>query len=379
MKNNRITVHEGSSLIARLRFMPWGLLVLLCILGSISFLCLYSAGGGSLEPWALKHGVRFAISLAGLVVLALIDVRIWYRLVWPIYIVSVILLIVVDIAGHTGMGAQRWINLGFIKLQPSEVMKIATVMMLAYYFHSARPEQLRNPFFLLTPLGLVALPVGLVMLQPDLGTAMMILFVTAAMFFVAGVAIWMFVAAGLCGLAMLPIAWSLMHDYQRNRVLTFLNPESDPLGTGYHITQSKIALGSGGIFGKGFLQGTQSHLDFLPEKHTDFIFTLWAEEWGLLGSVFLLGVYALIVMYGFWMAERVHHRFGRLLVLGLTINFGLYAMINTAMVMGLIPVVGVPLVLISYGGTAMLSVLAGFGIAASAVVYRDTKMPRGIG
>jgi rod shape determining protein RodA len=362
---------------SRLRFLPLGLLALLFLLGAIGFLALYSAGGGSVEPWAIRQGTRFLIAMVMVVVLAVVDVRLWYKLAYPIFGVAVLMLIYVDVAGHIGMGAQRWINLGFMKLQPSEVMKIAVVLALARYFQGARIDQLRNPVFLLPALTMVGVPVLLVMVQPDLGTALMIIFVATTLFFLGGVAIWMFLAAGAVAVAALPIAWGLLHDYQRNRVLTFLNPEADPLGTGYHITQSKIALGSGGLTGKGYLQGTQSHLDFLPEKHTDFIFTLWAEEWGLVGTVGLMSVYALIVVYVFWMSSRIHHRFGRLVVLGMTVNFGFYALINIAMVMGLIPVVGVPLVMISYGGTAMLSVLVGFGIAASCYVYRDAKMPRG--
>jgi rod shape determining protein RodA len=375
---SRIAVYDESSLIARLRFMPWGLLILLSVLGGIGFLALYSAGGGSIQPWAIKQIVRFGVALGALTVIAMIDIRFWYKLAYPLYGVAVILLIIVDVMGHVGMGAQRWINIGFMNLQPSEVMKICAVLALARYFQSARVDQVRNIMFILPALAFVAVPVVLVMLQPDLGTAIMIILVSGAMFFLGGVALWMFGVAAAAALAILPIGWSLMHDYQRSRVLTFMNPEADPLGTGYHITQSKIALGSGGVFGKGYLQGTQSHLDFLPEKHTDFIFTLWAEEWGLMGSLVLMAIYALIVAYGFWMAFRVHHRFGRLLIFGITINFGFYALINISMVMGLIPVVGVPLVLISYGGTAMLSVLIGFGLAASAFVYRDAKMPKGI-
>jgi rod shape determining protein RodA len=363
-------------LLNHFRQMPWGLIVLLSLLGFAGCLALYSAGGGSLSPWALKHAVRFLASVFGLMVLALIDVRLWFRLAYPLYGFAVLLLVIVDVMGHTGMGAQRWINLGFMNLQPSEVMKICMVLALAKYFSGMPAEQMGKPIYVIPPLILIGIPVLLVMLQPDLGTALMIIFVSSCMLFIGGVALWMFIVAAAAVLACLPIAWGLMHDYQRNRVLTFMNPEADPLGTGYHITQSKIALGSGGVFGKGYLQGTQSHLDFLPEKHTDFIFTLWAEEMGLIGGVGLMVIYALIVAYGFWMARRVHHRFGRLIILGLTINFGFYAMINMAMVMGLIPVVGVPLVLISYGGTAMFAVMAGFGLAASAFIYRDAKMPR---
>ncbi len=373
-----IPIHDGSSFLSRLRGLPAGLFLLLAVLGGIGFLALYSAGSGNISPWAIRQGVRFAGALAMMAVLAFVDIRLWYKLAYPIYFAAVLMLIWVDVAGHVGMGAQRWINLGFMKLQPSEVMKIAVVLALARYYQAARADQLRRILYVLPALAMVGVPVGLVMLQPDLGTAMMILFVAASLFFLAGVALWMFLVAGAGALACLPIAWGLMHEYQRKRVLIFLNPDADPLGSGYHITQSKIALGSGGVLGKGYLQGTQSHLDFLPEKHTDFIFTLWAEEWGLVGSLVLMSVYALIVAYGFWMSSRVHHRFGRLVILGITVNFGFYAIINIAMVMGLIPVVGVPLVLISYGGTAMLSVLAGFGIAASAYLYRDAKMPKGI-
>lgn len=372
-----ISIQSSSSILRRIKNFPWIMIFLFLCLGGVGFMALYSAGGGSVNPWAFRQFSRFCVFLVFMILLSLIDIRIWYKSVYFLYAIVVLMLIYVDIAGHIGMGAQRWINLGVIKVQPSELMKIIAVLVLARYFHGARPEQLRRPFFLIPILILIGGPVGLVMIQPDLGTALMITFVTAAMFFVGGVAIWMFVVAGAGVAAILPIAWSLMHDYQRKRVLTFLNPESDPLGSGYHITQSKIALGSGGIFGKGYLEGTQSHLDFLPEKHTDFIFTLWAEETGLIGGIFLMTLYALIVAYGFWLSTRIHHRFGRLVILGMTINFGLYAMINIAMVMGLLPVVGIPLVMISYGGTAMLSVLTGFGLALSAYLYRDAKMPRG--
>lgn len=372
-----LALQSSSSIFRHLKNFPWGFFLLMLMLGGVGFLALYSAGGGSLDPWAVKQFTRFLVFLFFMGLLSLVDIRVWFKSVYFLYALVVLMLVYVDVAGHIGMGAQRWIDLKVIKIQPSELMKIMAVLVLARYFHGARADQLRRPFFLIPILVLIGGPVGLVILQPDLGTAMMILFVTAAMFFVGGVAVWMFVLAGAGVAAIMPIAWGLMHDYQRKRVFTFLNPESDPLGSGYHITQSKIALGSGGVFGKGYLQGTQSHLDFLPEKHTDFIFTLWAEETGLMGGVFLMTLYALIVLYGFWMSTRIHHRFGRLVMLGMTINFGLYAMMNIAMVMGLIPVVGVPLVMISYGGTAMLSVLTGFGIALSAYLYRDAKMPRG--
>lgn len=354
----------------------WSFLFLLTMVASVGFMSLYSAAGGSFDPWAGKQMIRFAIGMCGLLVVAMIDIRIWMKLAYPIYGIVALALVYVDVAGHIGMGAQRWINLGFIQLQPSEFMKIASVLALARFFHGATPEDVRNPLFLIIPLGIIAVPIGLVMIQPDLGTAMKIILVSGTMFFMAGVSYWMFgvVLAGVG--AFLPIAWNLMHDYQKKRVLIFMDPESDPLGAGYHITQSKIALGSGGITGKGFLQGTQSKLNFLPEKQTDFIFTLFTEEWGLVGGLSLMALFALVIAYGYFMAFSNQSQFGRLLSMGIIVNFSFYVFINIGMVMGLLPVVGVPLPMISHGGTAMLSILFGFGLLMSAYVHRDVKFTR---
>jgi rod shape determining protein RodA len=354
----------------------WPFLLLITLVASIGFLSLYSAASGDIEKWAAPQMVRFAIGMGGLLIVALIDIRIWMRLAYPVFGVVTILLVYVDIKGHTSMGATRWIDLGFLKLQPSELMKIAVVLALARFFNGATSQDVKNPLYLLAPLGIIGLPVALVMLQPDLGTAIMILASAGAMFFISGVSYWMFAVVAAGALAMLPIVWHLMHDYQRQRVLTFLDPESDPLGAGYHITQSKIALGSGGIMGKGFLHGTQSHLNFLPEKQTDFIFTLFTEEWGLVGGLALLSLFILIIVYGYFMAFNCKNQFSRLLAAGIIINFSLYIFINVGMVMGLLPVVGVPLPMISYGGTAMLSVLFGFGLLMSAHVHRDVKVTR---
>lgn len=355
----------------------WSFIFLLTLVASVGFLSLYSAAGGSLHPWAGKQMIRFAMGLGILLAAAVIDIRLWMRLAYPLFGLGVLLLLWVDIRGHIGMGAQRWINLGFMQLQPSELMKILTVLALARFFSSATSDEVKNPLFLLLPVGIIALPVALVMLQPDLGTAMMICLVSVAMFFLAGVSYWLFLAGGVAAIASLPVAWSLMHDYQKRRVLTFLDPESDPLGSGYHITQSKIALGSGGITGKGFLQGTQSHLNFLPEKQTDFIFTLFTEEWGLIGGLALMGLFALVIAYGAVMAFQSQNQFGRLLSMGIIVNFSLYVFINSGMVMGLLPVVGVPLPMVSYGGTAMVSLMFGFGLFMSAYIHRDAKFTRG--
>lgn len=364
------------SLYDKLLSISWPFLLLITMTACVGFVSLYSAAGGNLEPWAGKQMVRFAVGMCGLIITAMIDIRIWMKFSYLIFGFVVVLLIYVDIKGHTSMGAQRWIDLGFLQLQPSEPMKIAIVLALARFFHGATAEDVKNPFFLIVPLGILALPVLLVMIQPDLGTAISLIGAAGAMFFLAGVSYWMFLVVGGAAIAAMPVLWHLLHDYQKKRVLTFLDPESDPLGAGYHITQSKIALGSGGVFGKGFLHGTQSHLNFLPEKQTDFIFTLFTEEWGLVGGLALFALLGLIIAYGYIMAFRCQNQFGRLLTAGIIVNFSLYIFINTGMVMGLLPVVGVPLALVSHGGTVMLSVLFGFGLLMSAHVHRDVKFSR---
>ena len=371
-----VKLETEQTILQKLQVMSWGLILLVCLLACVGFAALYSAAGGNFDPWASKQMVRFSVGLIGLFIIALIDVKIWYRLAYPIFILGFILLIIVEVRGHTGMGAQRWINLGFIQLQPSEFMKIAVVMALARYFHAASKEEMRSLRFLIPSLIFIGLPVGLVLLQPDLGTSLMIVMAGITMLFIAGAPIWMFLLGGAGTLACIPVAWYFMHDYQKQRVKTFLDPESDPLGSGYHITQSKIAIGSGGVEGKGFLEGTQSRLNFLPEKQTDFIFTLWVEEWGLVGGLFLLALIALIFIYGIIIALNCRHAFGRLLAVGLIVNFSLYVFINIAMVMGLIPVVGAPLPLVSYGGTSMLAALVGFGLILSCNIHRNSKLPR---
>ncbi len=367
---------ENMNMYDKLLSISWPFMLLITMTACVGFVSLYSAAGGNIEPWAGKQMMRFVIGMCGLILTAMIDIRIWMKFAYVIFGFVVVLLIYVDIKGHSSMGAQRWIDLGFLQLQPSEPMKIAIVLALARFFHGATAEDVKNPFFLIVPLGILALPVMLVLVQPDLGTAVSLIGAAGAMFFLAGVSYWMFLLVAGAGVAALPVLWHLLHDYQKKRVLIFLDPESDPLGAGYHITQSKIALGSGGVFGKGFLHGTQSHLNFLPEKQTDFIFTLFTEEWGLVGGLALFTLLGLIIAYGYIMAFRCQNQFGRLLVAGIVVNFSLYIFINTGMVMGLLPVVGVPLALVSHGGTVMLSVLFGFGLLMSAHVHRDVKFSR---
>jgi rod shape determining protein RodA len=311
-----------------------------------------------------------------MLVVALLDLRLWYRWAYAIYGVALLGLIGVEIAGQISMGAQRWIDLGLFQLQPSEVMKIALVLALARYFHSAYLEDVGRPLHLILPAALVLVPAALVLKQPDLGTAVMLLAGAGALFFLAGVRWWKFALLIGGALAALPIIWQQLHDYQKQRVMTFLDPERDPLGTGYHIIQSKIAFGSGGVWGKGFLQGTQSQLSFLPEKQTDFVFNMLAEEAGLVGALGLLLLLMVLSAYGFVFALRARSQFGRLLAMGIATTFFLYVVINVAMVTGLIPVVGVPLPLISYGGTAMMTVLVGFGLMLGVDIHRDVAIPR---
>jgi rod shape determining protein RodA len=307
---------------------------------------------------------------------ALTDIRFWMRYAYAFYGVMLVLLVAVEIKGTIGMGAQRWIDLGFFQLQPSELMKLALVLALARYFHGADLEDARRMSFLIPPVLLVLVPFGLVLRQPDLGTALMLAAGSGAIAWLVGVRLWIFGLLLGGGLAAIPVAWQFLHGYQKNRVLTFMNPERDPLGAGYHILQSKIALGSGGMFGKGFMAGTQAHLNFLPEKQTDFIFTMMAEEFGMVGGLVLLSLYVILIIYGFAITFRCRHQFGRLVAMGVTMTFFLYVFINIAMVMGLIPVVGVPLPLISYGGTAMLTLLLGFGLLLCVFVHRDIQMGR---
>ncbi|MEH6476835.1 MAG: rod shape-determining protein RodA, partial [Sneathiella sp.] len=331
---------------------------------------------GNLEPWASRQMIRFGAGLCIMIVVAITDIRIWLRLSYPLYAIALLMLGAVEVMGVIGMGARRWVEIGPIQVQPSEIMKITLVMAVARYFHGVSLEDVRRIRWLLPPLVMVALPAALVLRQPDLGTALLLVAGAGIVFFVAGVQWWKF--AVIIGTAIPSgfFAYQFLHEYQKKRILIFLNPESDPLGAGYHIMQSKIALGSGGIFGKGFVQGTQSHLNYLPEMRTDFIFSMLAEEFGMMGGLILFALYILLMAYGYAIAFRSQNHFGRLLALGLTGVFFLYIFINIAMVMGLVPVVGVPLPLISYGGTSMLTLLISFGLIMSVYVHRDIEMQR---
>ena len=364
----------------KILFINWGLVALIIGAAASGFVMLISVAGGSLDPWASAQMQRFSIGLVAMFVIAMTPIWIWRNVSVPIYIVALLLLLLVEFLGSTGMGAQRWINLGFINLQPSEVAKIALVMLMAAYYDWLPNDKVSRPFWVLVPLIFISLPVLLVIQQPDLGTSILLLLSGVTVMFLAGVH-WIYFGTVIALSSGLVLAlfksrgteWQLLQEYQFLRIDTFLNPDSDPLGAGYHITQSKIALGSGGWTGRGFMEGTQSRLNFLPEKHTDFIFTTIAEELGFIGTISILAIYVAIIIFCLFSALRHKERFSSLLSLGLTVTFFLFFAVNMSMVMGLAPVVGVPLPLISYGGSAMLVLMGAFGLIQSAHVHR----PRG--
>jgi len=355
----------------------WAFVLLLCALAGVGYVALYSAAGGAVEPYAGRHALRFAFGVILMLCVALVDIRFIARLSWLAYGGAVALLIAVLRIGHVGKGAQRWLELGGLQVQPSELAKIALVLVLAHWFHRASWERVGNPFFLIPPLILVAVPAGLILKEPNLGTAVVTAIVGGSIFLAAGVRWWKFFLV----VAPIPLAvqfaYTHLHGYQRARIDTFLNPESDPLGAGYNIIQSKIALGSGGMWGKGFLQGTQGHLNFLPEKQTDFIFTMLGEEFGFVGGILLITLLGAIVLSAMVIGLHCRHQFGRLVAFGIATNFFMYACVNIAMVMGAIPVGGLPLPLVSHGGSAMLTVMIGFGVLMSVHVHRDVEFADG--
>ena len=361
-------------------FINWGLIVLIIGAAFSGFVMLISVAGGSLDPWASAQIQRFSIGLLAMFIIAMTPIWIWRNLSVPIYIVALLLLLLVEFLGSTGMGAQRWINLGFINLQPSEVAKVALVMLMAAYYDWLPTDKVSKPLWVLVPVIFISLPVLLVLQQPDLGTSILLLISGVIVMFLAGVH-WVYFGTVIALTSGFVVAlfksrgteWQLLQDYQFLRIDIFLDPDKDPLGAGYHITQSKIALGSGGWTGRGFMEGTQSRLNFLPEKHTDFIFTTIAEEFGFIGTISILAIYVGIIIFCLHSALRHKERFSSLLSLGLTVTFFLFFAVNMSMVMGLAPVVGVPLPLISYGGSAMLVLMGAFGLIQSAHVHR----PRG--
>jgi rod shape determining protein RodA len=357
--------------------MNWALVLLIVAVACLGFLMLFSVAGGSMTPWVEPQMQRFGLGLTLMFVVAMVPIWFWRNLSAVAYGVSVILLLYVEFFGAVGMGAQRWIDLGFMRLQPTELTKITLVMVLAAYYDWLDLDKTSRPVWVILPIVLIIVPVFLTLRQPDLGTALLLLLGGGAVLFLAGVH-WAYfvgvIAAGVGAVAAVLASrgtpWQVLQDYQYRRIDTFLDPSSDPLGAGYHITQSQIALGSGGWTGRGFMEGTQSRLNFLPEKHTDFIFTTLAEEFGFVGAVSLLTLYILILAFCIFTALAARDRFASLLVMGIAAAFFLYFAVNMAMVMGLAPVVGVPLPLVSYGGSAMLVLMVAFGLVQSAHVHR---------
>jgi rod shape determining protein RodA len=342
--------------------LPWRLLFLVMGIGMLGLLTLYSAAGASMNPWALKQATIFAFFLVVAISMSWIKESTIKTAAFPIYAVILLMLILVEMLGFVGKGAQRWLDIGPIRLQPSEFMKPTIVLVLARFYELLPPSDIRRWRAIWPAAVLLGAPVVLVMLQPDLGTALMVLFIGVTVMFLAGLPWWLFAGAAATVAVAAPAAYALMHEYQRKRVLTFLDPESDPLGSGYHITQSKIAIGSGGIFGKGYLQGSQSHLDYLPEGHTDFVFSTMVEEWGFVGGLILILSFAMVIRWGMKVSVRARTRFAQLAAAGLSATIFFYVAINLMMVMGLAPVVGVPLPLVSYGGSAVMTVMLCIGL-----------------
>ncbi len=373
---------ERERLTVKLTQIDWRFTGLLCLVAGIGALMLYSVAKGSWEPWAAKHLIRFGFLLVVMLLLSMVHLKWWFRAAYPIYGLALLMLALIEVPGlgYTAMGATRWLDVGITRIQPSELMKIGLVLGLARWYHGATAKEASFHWKLLIPAGMIGLPFLLVAHQPDLGSAMLIGLTGAAMMFMAGLS-WKIIA-GVTIPAAIAVPFYVMfgmHGYQRNRVLTFLNPEGDPSGTGYHIMQSKIALGSGGLLGKGYGLGSQSQLEFLPEKHTDFIFAAVSEEFGFVGSFTVLASYVAIILIALRIAALSHSHFGRMGAAGMTATFALYVMINGAMVMGLAPVVGVPMPLLSYGGTVMLTVMIGFGLVLATRVHRYAELPKGHG
>jgi len=374
LEYNVKTVPSG---LRKVLYINWPLVLLVTAVAAVGWLALYSIAGGDLGRWAEPQMKRFAVGTVVMFFVAFVPIWFWRNMAGLAFGISLLLLLAVEFFGSVGMGAQRWIDLGFMMLQPSELMKVTLVMMLAAYYDWLDTKKVSRPQYVLIPVIMTVVPTVLVLMQPNLGTSVIMLFIGAGVMFAAGVSLWYFAAVGVLVVGAVASIfmsrgtdWQLLHDYQYRRIDTFLDPAADPLGAGYNIIQAKIALGSGGWSGKGFMQGTQSRLNFLPEKHTDFIFTTLAEEFGFVGAFSLLILYGLILLFCFVAALQTKDRFSQLLIIGIALNFFLYLAVNLSMVMGLAPVVGVPLPFLSYGGSAMMVLLVAFGLVQSAVVHR---------
>jgi len=371
---------ERDRLIVKLFHVDWTFCLILGVIAGVGGMVLYSIAGGTWSPWAAKHLILFAVCFLLMIALATVDLQVWFSLAYPIYALCLMMLLAVPVIGHATMGARRWLDLGPIRLQPSEMIKVGLVLALARFYHGLDAGHARLSWRLLIPAAMIAVPAALVAHQPDLGTAILIAATGGLMMLLGGLSLR--VAGGLAAIlaGVVPLAFMfVLKPYQKARLLTFLNPEADRSGSGYHIIQSKIALGSGGLLGKGFGLGTQSQLNFLPEKSTDFIFASMAEEFGFLGCASVLALYAAVIFLGLRIASTAHSHFARLAASGVIVGFGLCVLINGAMVMGLAPVVGVPMPLLSFGGTVMITMMAGFALVLSARVHRYSEVASGRG
>ncbi|MDE6250911.1 MAG: rod shape-determining protein RodA [Alphaproteobacteria bacterium] len=353
----------------------WAMFIPMCIVLAISILVLYSAGGGAWRPFALSQLVKIVLGFGVFFVAAFTNIKTWVKSAYVFYAIALVMIVMVTFFGHTGMGAQRWLNLGIIHIQPSELIKIALVMALGRYFawlNSVELSQMKN---YIVPACMLLVPFMLIVIQPDLGTALSLGMITVGMFYIVGAQKKWFIIAIILGLMSAPIVWyGGLHDYQRGRIITFINPDHDAQGAGYQINQAKIAFGSGGILGKGYMKGSQSQQSFLPEKQTDFIFTMLGEEMGFFGAFGLLALYSWIIIILFWCAKTCRNRFGQLVCFGFMLNFFIYYFINISMVLGLMPTVGVPLPLMSFGGSSLLSLMFGFGLCQNAHIHKDQQL-----
>ena len=360
-------------ILEKIKNLNYLLIFLLILISFIGAAGLYSAADGSYQPWASRHLVRFYIFLLMAIFISLIDIKIIYKYSYALFGLTLLLLISVEVIGVLGKGATRWIRVSGLSIQPSELVKITIILALAKFYHDIKFENIKKISYLFFPFLILVIPFGFVVIQPDLGTSLSILILGAFILFLAGIRLWKFILGLIITLVSIPIFLQSIKPYQRDRIISFLNPESDPLGKGYQLIQSKIALGSGGATGKGFLQGTQSYLEYLPEKQTDFIFTLIGEEFGFLGTIFIIFLFILLIAVCYFISIKCFHTYGRILALGVASNIFIYVFMNIAMVSGLMPVVGIPLPLISYGGSVMLSIMISIGLVLNVELNYNHK------
>ncbi len=374
-RQTRVSNANMMSFSEKLSRFSWTLFVPMCLVLIISVVMLYSAGGGAWQPFALPQLFKIIIGFGVFSIAAFTNIKLWIKSANVIYAIALILIILVTFVGHTGMGAQRWLNLGFMHIQPSEMFKMALVLALARYFAWMNSVDLTKIKNYVIPALMMLFPFALIVMQPDLGTALSIAMITIGMFYIVGANKKWFIIGAILAVMAAPVVWyGGLHQYQRDRIITFVNPEHDARGAGYQINQAKIAFGSGGVLGKGYLNGSQSQQSFLPEKQTDFIFTMLGEEFGFIGAFILLVLYSAIVAILFWTAKMCRNRFGQLFCFGFMLNFFIYYFINISMVLGLVPTVGVPLPLMSFGGSSLLSLMFGFGLCENAHIHQDQQL-----